>query len=701
MTKYILKGLDCASCANEIEVALRKVDGLGSVQVSFATQSVVLDPNLAARAQQIIDAVEPGVQLLSADGHREHDHEEGDGMGHALRIGAAILLFALGFVLQPFLHETPWAAAETVVFALAYLIVGYPVLWSAFRSILRGQVFNEMFLMSLATIGAIAIHQIPEAVGVMLFYSVGEYFQDLAVARSRKSIASLMDLRPEFARVVVEGQRENRNPDAVAVGDHVEVLPGERIPLDGEVIEGESFVDTASLTGESVPRAVSPGSAVLSGFVNDHGLLLIRVTKPFGQSSASRILELVENASTHKAPTEKFITKFAAWYTPIVVLVSALVALLPPLLLPGATFNEWIPRALVLLVISCPCALVLSIPLGYFGGIGGASRQRLLVKGANFLDSLSRVDTVVFDKTGTLTRGVFAVTEVATRNGFTREQILSWAAAAESHSPHPIARSIRDAFGEGGPVAKDVKEIKGCGVVARVGGRTIVAGSDRLMHRENIDHEDCGAQGTVVFVAVDGIYAGYQVVSDQVKEEASRTIAELKQLGVRRVVMLTGDNQSAAARIAGQLGLDEYFAEQLPEDKVKNLERLIETAPAGKKVVFVGDGMNDAPVLVRADVGFAMGGLGSDAAIEATDVVVMDDHIARVPQALRIAGFTRKVVLQNIGFALAVKGVFVVLGAFGVANMWEAVIADVGVSLLAVLNAMRTIRHAGTTPDRP
>lgn len=695
MEKFILKGLDCANCANEIEVALRKVEGFGSVQVNFATQSVVLDPTLVPRAQEIITRVEPGVELISAKAPKNTEPEHDEFMGHLFRIVGTVILFSLGFVFQTILHDTPFAFAETAVFLLAFGIIGYPVLWGAAKSILRGQVFNEMFLMSIATIGAILIHQIPEAVGVMLFYSVGEFFQDRAVARSRKSIAGLMNLRPEFARVLVDGAGEKRDPDGVQVGELIEVLPGERIPLDGEVVEGESYVDTASLTGESVPRRVSSGDDVLSGFVNDNGRLVVRVAKVFGQSSVARILDLVENASANKAPTEKFITKFAAYYTPAVVLISTLVAVLPPLLIPGATFQDWIYRAFVILVISCPCALVLSIPLGYFGGIGGASRNKLLVKGANHLDTLNQVDTVVFDKTGTLTKGVFAVSEVATRNGFTKEQILKWAAAAESLSSHPIAKSIREAHGKKDEVAIDVSEVKGHGVIAMVGGHRILAGNDRLMHRENLRHQDCTVEGTVVFVAVDQVYAGYIVVSDQIKDEATETVRELKDQGVRRVVMLTGDSQVVAARVAKELGLTEYFAEQLPEDKVTNLEALMASAPHGKKVVFVGDGMNDAPVLVRSDVGFAMGGLGSDAAIEAADVVVMDDHIARIPQALRIASFTRKVVLQNIAFALAIKAVFVVLGAFGVANMWEAVIADVGVSLLAVLNAMRTIRFAG------
>jgi len=416
------------------------------------------------------------------------------------------------------------------------------------------------------------------------------------------------------------------------------------------------------------------------------------VDKQFDQSTAARILELVENAASHKAPTEKFITRFAAVYTPVVVAIALLIAFVPPLFVPGATLGEWVYRALVILVISCPCALVISIPLGYFGGIGGASRHKLLIKGSNYIDALTKVDTVVFDKTGTLTEGVFAVVDVVTRNGFSKEELLSWAAAAESHSSHPIARSIREAAGGDLPTADDIREVKGYGLVARVENRTIAVGNDRLLHRESIVHEDCDVEGTVVYVAVDNVYAGYIVISDRIKKSAAKTVAELKALGVRKVAMLTGDDATVAARVAKEIGLDEYRAELLPDHKVSKLEEFIDDPKRKGSVVFVGDGINDAPVLVRSDVGFAMGGLGSDAAIEAADVVVMDDDIARVPMALKIASFTRKIVIENIVLALAVKGFFIALGAVGVADMWEAVIADVGVSLLAVLNALRTTK---------
>lgn len=692
MAKYRINGLDCAQCANEIETALRKVEGLESSRVSFATKVVQLNSDLEATARQIIARVEPGASLSALGAENNEEHEGSP--RHMPRIIVSGLLFALGTIFNQFLHDTPYSVAEYAVLISAYLIIGYPVLRSAAFSLVRGQVFNEMFLMSIATLGALIIHQIPEAVGVMLFYSVGEYFQEKAVDKSRRSIASLMDLRPESARVLVDEVRQTVPPASVTVGSLIEVLPGERIPLDGTVSEGSSFVETSSLTGESVPRRVSPGDAVLAGFVNDDSRLLIRTTKEFGQTAVARILELVEDAASQKAPTEKFISRFAAVYTPIVVIAAALVAFLPPLLLPDATLREWAYRALVLLVISCPCALVISIPLGYFGGIGGASRNKLLIKGANHVDALTKVDTVVFDKTGTLTEGVFVVNEVTTRNGFAKGDLLRWAAAAESHSTHPIAKSIREAAGTNQESATDVTEVKGHGVLAQIGGHRVLVGNDRLLHRENIEHQDCDVEGTVVYIAVDGKYAGYLVISDRIKAEAKGVVKELKSLGVRRTVMLTGDNETTARGVAAQVGVDGFFAELLPEDKVSRLEELIGSVKERGKVVFVGDGMNDAPVLMRSDIGFAMGGLGSDAAIEAADVVVMDDDIGRIPLALRIATFTRRVVTQNIVVAMGVKAVFIGLGAIGVANMWEAVIADVGVALLSVFNAMRTVHFA-------
>lgn len=694
MTKYTIQGLDCAQCANEIECALQKNEGLKDARISFATGTAYLDSRFEDQARSIIEKVEPGVTIAVEGLNQAEEEEKEPGRWEILRLVAAGALFLVGSIYNKALHGTPYSIAEYLVLLTAFALVGAPVVAAAVRSIVRGQVFNEMFLMSVATIGAIAIHELPEAVGVMLFYAVGEFLQERAVDRSKRSIAALMDLRPESARLFENGERRIVSPEVVRVGSMIEILPGERVPLDGEVVEGSSFVNTSSLTGESVPRKVEAGDKVLGGFVNDEGRIVVRVEKEFGQTAAARIIELVESAASHKAPTEKFITRFAAVYTPAVVAVAAAVAFLPPLFVTGATLAEWTYRALVLLVISCPCALVISIPLGYFGGIGGASRNKLLIKGANYIDVLTKVDTVVFDKTGTLTEGVFSVVKVVTRNGFTKEELLGWAAAAESHSTHPIARSIREAAGNGAEEAHDIQEVKGHGVIAKVGPHSIAVGNDRLMHREKIVHKDCEVEGTVAYIAVDDAYAGYIVISDRVKKAAAGTVAELKRLGVRKVVMLTGDDRSVAERAAKEIGLDGYFAELLPDEKVAQLETLEKDPKRDGAVVFVGDGMNDAPVLVRSDVGFAMGGLGSDAAIEAADVVVMDDDIARVPLSLKIAKFTRKIVIQNIVLALAVKGVFIALGTVGVAGMWEAVIADVGVALLAVFNALRTAGYA-------
>ncbi len=618
------------------------------------------------------------------------------------RFGFALVLTTLGVIFQDTLQDTPLQLAEYAVFLTAYVLVGWSVLYKAAQNIVRGRVFDEMFLMSIATLGAIVIHELAEAVAVMLFYSVGEYVQDLAVDRSRRSISSLMDLRPDFARLVTSDGTNEVEPEAVTVGQTIEVHAGERVALDGEVVSGFTAVDTSALTGESVPRTVEIGDSVLAGFINAGGTIRVRVAKPFSESSVSRIIELVEDSAARKAPTERFVSRLAAVYTPIVVGIAATIAFLPPLFVPGATLGEWVYRALVMLVISCPCALVVSIPLGYFGGIGGASRNGILVKGANYLDTLLDVSTVVMDKTGTLTHGTFTVIHTETRNGYTPQEVLRLAALSESHSTHPIATSIRAAYKKstetGPPGAPDeqavteVHEERGFGVIATVGGTTVVAGSDRLLHRENIDHGDCDAEGTVVYVAVDGRYMGYIVISDEIKEGATEAVAELKSLGVERIVMLTGDNKTIAQRVAQKTSIDTYFAELLPEEKVAKVEELVGTLPKGKKVAFVGDGINDAPVLMRADVGIAMGAMGSDAAIEAADVVLMDDKPVGVANSIRLARKTRAVVIQNIVLALLVKVVFLTMGALGIATMWEAVIADMGTSLLAVFNATRTLR---------
>ncbi|MBK4731406.1 cadmium-translocating P-type ATPase [Oxynema sp. CENA135] len=609
-------------------------------------------------------------------------------------IAIAIALFISGLIFQETLHSTPYAIGEYAVFIPAYLISGWGVLTNAGKNITRGRIFDENFLMTVATLGAIAIHHLPEAVGVMLFYQIGEFFQEKAVTRSRRSIQSLLEIRPEIAHLQRNGQLETVDPETVEVGDLIVVKPGEKIPLDGEAIEGISQVDTSPLTGESVPRTIQAGKTVLAGTINQTGVLSIRVTKRFEESSIARILELVENARTKKAKTEKFITRFARIYTPIVVLASLLVALLPPLLFPSTTVEEWVYRALVVLVISCPCGLVVSIPLGYFGGVGGAAKRGILVKGSMFLDALTEIKTVIFDKTGTLTQGTFEVREVHPNGEWNREGLLKLAAHLESYSNHPIAVAIREAYS--GAIARetiaDYREIAGFGVKATIDGRDAIAGNERFLIREGIDDSVEEIEETAVHFAVDGVYAGYITIADELKSDAIAAIELLKQQQIERAIVLTGDRENVAAKVALALQVDEYYAELLPEDKVTILEKILARSPDGEKVAFVGDGINDSPAIARADLGIAMGALGSEAAIETADIVIMTDAPSKVAEAIAVGKKTQQIVWQNIGFALGIKGVFIALGAFGFASMWAAVFADVGVALLAILNATRVLR---------
>ncbi|MEM7554690.1 MAG: heavy metal translocating P-type ATPase [Cyanobacteria bacterium P01_A01_bin.84] len=636
----------------------------------------------------------------------EHDgHSHGHNHGHShngefnlkqeiIPVGTSIILFVLGLFFYKFLHNTPFSIGEYLIFIPAYLVSGWSVLTTAGRNILRGRVFDENFLMTIATLGAIAIHQIPEAVAVMLFYQVGELFQDFSVGRSRRSIKSLLEVRPDIANLKINGEIKQVSPETVQVGEIIIVKPGEKIPLDGKITEGYSQVDTSALTGESVPRTVKIGEPVLAGMINKSGVLTIQVSKLFAESSIAKILYLVENASSKKATTEKFITRFARYYTPVVVFLSLAIAILPPLFIPGATTEKWVYRALVLLVISCPCGLVISIPLGYFSGVGAAAKRGILVKGSTFLDALTAVDTVVFDKTGTLTEGVFRVNQIIPKNGFSESDLLTMAAKVESQSNHPIATSILSTSGISISISdiQDYQEIPGHGVQGKIGNQLVIAGNDRLLHRENIEHDLCSSEGTVVHIAVDRVYAGRIIIADQIKEDAVTAIRHLKQIGVKKIVMLTGDNQAIAENIAQKLHIDSYQAELLPEDKVEAIEQYLRQSGKDKKVIFVGDGINDSPVIARADVGIAMGGLGSDAAIETADIVLMNDAPSKVAEAIEVGKKTHQIVWQNIILAMTIKGVFIILGIFGIATLWEAVFADVGVALLAILNASRVMR---------
>ena len=602
------------------------------------------------------------------------------------RIIIAAVLFAAGSLLP--LGPT----VEMGVFLVCYAVIGWDIVWKAVTNILHGQVFDENFLMTIATIGALILGEHSEGVAVMLFYQVGEWFQSYAVSKSRKSIASLMDIRPDYANVERNGKLEQVDPDEVNIGDTIVVKPGERVPLDGKIIKGTSALDTSALTGESMPRDVEPGMEVISGCINQTGILTIQTTKKYGESTVAKILVLVENASDKKGKTENFISRFARYYTPIVVFAAIALAILPPLV-TGQPFSVWIYRALTFLVISCPCALVISIPLSFFGGIGGASKIGVLVKGSNYLESLAHTEVVVFDKTGTLTKGSFAVSQIKAID-MKEEQLLELAAYAEDYSNHPISQSIQKAYGKkiDNSRISDVQEIAGHGVRAVIDGKTVLAGNAKLMNGENIVYTPSDAIGTVIYLACNGKYAGYIVIEDEVKADAPAAIRALKEVGVRKTVMLTGDADAVGKKVAQKLGLDQAYTELLPADKVDRVEAMLKQTSEKGKLVFVGDGINDAPVLARADVGIAMGGLGSDAAIEAADVVLMTDEPSKISAVVRIARKTIRIANENIVFALGVKLLVLILGATGYANMWAAVFADVGVSVIAILNAIRAMR---------
>ena len=707
-----IEGLDCPNCAAKVERKINTLEGIKEATVDFLGKKIVVladeisENELVELIQTEVDKIEDGVKVFVPKVQAGESSSEEEDTG---KIKKKLLIGGILFVLGIFVPKTLFIP-KLAVFLVSYLVIGGDVLLSAFKNILNGQVFDENFLMAIATIGAFAIGEYPEGVAVMLFYQLGELLQGIAVNNSRKSIVSLMDIRPDYANIKVGEGIKKVSPEEIKVGEIIVVKPGEKVPLDGKIVKGASTFDTSALTGESLPREAKAGDDVLSGFINKNGLIEIQVAKVFSESTVSKILYLMENAGSKKSKTENFITKFARYYTPAVVITALIVAIFPPLLIQGATFSDWIYRALIFLVVSCPCALVISIPLGFFGGIGGASRHGILIKGTNYLEVLNDLESVVMDKTGTLTKGIFKVTEVNAENNIkinnfennktelTKPLLLKYAAHIEKFSNHPIAQSIVAEYENSVSkvdenVVKDFEEISGFGIKVNINNHQFLAGNSKLMNLENITFDKKENLGTAIYLAADGKYIGNILISDEVKEDSARAIKGMKENGVKEIVMLTGDNEAIGKNIAEKLGIDKVFTELLPNEKVEKLEEIYKTKSEKGKVAFVGDGINDAPVLARADLGIAMGGAGSDAAIEAADVVIMNDEPSKIVTAIKIAKKTKEIVWQNITIAFAVKIVVMALGLFGDATMWEAVFADVGVALLAVLNATRVLRY--------
>ena len=707
-----IEGLDCPNCAAKVERKINTLEGIKEATVDFLGKKIVVladeisENELVELIQTEVDKIEDGVKVFVPKVQAGESSSEEEDTG---KIKKKLLIGGILFVLGIFVPKTLFIP-KLAVFLVSYLVIGGNVLLSAFKNILNGQVFDENFLMAIATIGAFAIGEYPEGVAVMLFYQLGELLQGIAVNNSRKSIVSLMDIRPDYANIKVGEGIKKVSPEEIKVGEIIVVKPGEKVPLDGKIVKGASTFDTSALTGESLPREAKAGDDVLSGFINKNGLIEIQVAKVFSESTVSKILYLMENAGSKKSKTENFITKFARYYTPAVVITALIVAIFPPLLIQGATFSDWIYRALIFLVVSCPCALVISIPLGFFGGIGGASRHGILIKGTNYLEVLNNLESVVMDKTGTLTKGIFKVTEVNAENNIkinnfennktelTKPLLLKYAAHIEKFSNHPIAQSIVAEYENSVSkvdenVVKDFEEISGFGIKVNINNHQFLAGNSKLMNLENITFDKKENLGTAIYLAADGKYIGNILISDEVKEDSARAIKGMKENGVKEIVMLTGDNEAIGKNIAEKLGIDKVFTELLPNEKVEKLEEIYKTKSEKGKIAFVGDGINDAPVLARADLGIAMGGAGSDAAIEAADVVIMNDEPSKIVTAIKIAKKTKEIVWQNITVAFAIKIVVMALGLFGDATMWEAVFADVGVALLAVLNATRVLRY--------
>lgn len=687
-----LEGLNCANCARKIEEKVGKMEGVKESNLNFTTTTLnvklerkVKEEHAINEIKKIVEALEPHVKVEKKVSGKTNVQKAKFEVKPTLIIGTILYLIA---VIGDFK-----GALALILFVASYLLIGGKVVLTAIKNIARGQLFDENFLMTVATIGAFSISEYPEAVAVMLFYEIGETIQGYAVNKSRSSISSLMDIRADYANIIIDGKEKKVSPETVKVEDIILVKPGEKIPLDGIVVEGESFVDTSALTGESVPRKIAVNDEILSGGINTNGVLKVKVTKKFGESTVSRILEMVENAANKKANTEKFITKFAKVYTPIVVALAILIAVVPSIFIKDALFSTWLYRALVFLVVSCPCALVVSVPLGFFAGIGGASKKGVLVKGSNYLELLKDLETFVFDKTGTLTEGVFTVTEINTNN-IQKEKLIEVAAMAESFSNHPIAISIIKEYGKeiDKEVIEEYEEIAGHGIKAVINNEEILIGNAKLMNQFNISYNEVDSIGTVVYCAINGEFKGSIVISDKIKENAAEALINLKAAGVKKTVMLTGDNKKTAEKVGEKVNIDEVHSELLPLGKVKEVEKLLKASNKNGRLAFVGDGVNDAPVLARADIGIAMGGIGSDAAIEAADVVLMKDDINALVDAINVSKKTNKILWQNIIFALGVKVIVMVLGTFGIANMWTAVFADVGVTIIAIINSTRCFR---------
>lgn len=702
-----IKGLECPQCAAKIEHNLNALDEIKAATVDVLGKKIVINPNkkfssedITKLVQKEVDRVEEGVTVLMPNSAIEEDEEIEETKENFKSIRNRFILGAIILAAAIFVPKNLFVP-RLILFLISYFTVGYDVLFKAVKNIKKGQIFDENFLMAIATLGAFAIKEFPEAVSVMLFYQIGEMFQDLAVGKSRKSITSLMNIRPDYANLKIEGEIKKVLPKEVKLGDIIVIKPGEKVALDGKITNGSSTFDTSALTGEAIPRTFEIGDEILSGFINTTNLVEIEVTKSFENSTISKILDLVQNASSKKSKTENFITKFARFYTPAVVIIALLIAILPMIFVKDAQFSTWLYRALIFLVVSCPCALVVSIPLGFFGGIGGASKNGILIKGANYLEALNNLETVVFDKTGTLTKGKFKVYEINVQNSkYTKDDLLKYAAIAESFSNHPIAQSIVLEYEKNNKKLEktdssefEFEEIAGHGVKVKYENSEILAGNLKLLKKENIEATEKDAVGTVVYVAKDGKYLGNLIIADEIKEDAKKTIEELNNLGIKNVVMLTGDNRKIGENVASKLNISKVFTDLLPLGKVEKMEEFLKNKSTNGKVLFVGDGINDAPVLARSDIGVAMGGVGSDAAIEAADMIIMNDEPSKIVTALKIAKKTKKIVWQNIIFALGVKIIILVMGALGFATMWEAVFGDVGVALIAILNATRALTY--------